>query len=296
MSTNTIKTYTLLAGLAGLAVVVGGLIAGTTGLLLGLLLGLGIVGASYWFSDRIALRAAGAHPVTEADAPQLYAMVRTLADRAGMPMPTVAMSPAMQPNAFATGRNEQRAVVCVTQGLVAMVPPDELEAVLAHELGHIRNRDILIGSVAAAIATGISYIAQVAMFTSIFGGGDDENPNPFALLAFALLAPIAAMFIQFAISRSREFEADRFGAELLGRGEPLARALQRIESTATHVPMAVNPAQAAAWIHNPLAGEQPGGRRQRQRQPNVTKLFSTHPPTSERIARLRAFDAQRLVG
>ncbi|MBK9180651.1 MAG: M48 family metalloprotease [Acidimicrobiales bacterium] len=295
MSTNTIKTYTLLAGLAGLAVVVGGLLAGTSGLFLGLLLGLGIVGASYWFSDRIALRAAGAHPVTEADAPGLLAMVRTLADRAGMPAPTVAVSPALQPNAFATGRNEQRAVVCVTQGLLQMLPPDELEAVLAHELGHIRNRDILIGSVAAAIATGISYIAQLAMFTSIFGS-DDDGPNPVGVLAFALLAPVAAMFIQFAISRSREFEADRFGAELVGRGEPLARALQRIESTATRVPMAVNPAQASAWIHNPLAGEQPGGRRPRQRQPNVTKLFSTHPPTSERIARLRAFDAQRLVG
>jgi heat shock protein HtpX len=284
MFKNTFKTFTLLAGLAGLAIAVGGLLGGRGGLFIGLLLGLGIVGFSYWKSDKLALRAAGAHVVTEAEAPELYRMVAGLAARANLPMPTVAVSPSAQPNAFATGRNPQHAVVCVTQGLWQSLPRAEVEGVLAHELMHVRHRDILIGSVAAAIATGISFLAQMAMFSAIFGGGDDdEGGNAFGALLLALLAPIAAGLMQMAVSRSREFEADRGAAELLRTGEPLARALEHIEVAAKQRPMKVNPSQAYAWIHNPLAE---GGRR--RGGPDMARLFSTHPSTEERIRRLRS--------
>ena len=285
MFKNTFKTFTLLAGLAGLAIAVGGLLGGQTGLFIGLLLGLGIVGFSYWKSDKLALRAARAQVVTEAQAPELYRMVAGLAARAKLPMPTVAVSPDAQPNAFATGRNPQHAVVCVTQGLWQSLPRAEVEGVLAHELMHVRHRDILIGSVAAAIATGISFLAQMAMFSAIFGGrDDDEGGNAFGALLLALLAPIAAGLMQMAVSRSREFEADRGAAELLRTGEPLAQALEHIEVAAKQRPMNVNPSQAYAWIHNPLAE---GGRR-RGGGPNMARLFSTHPSTEERIRRLRS--------
>ncbi len=285
MFTNTIKTFTLLAGLAGLAVAVGGLLGGPTGLLLGLLFGLAIVGFSYWQSDKLALRAARARIVTETEAPELYRMVAGLAARADLPMPTVAIAPNAQPNAFATGRNPQHAVVCVTEGLWQTLPRDEVEGVLAHEMMHVRHRDILIGSVAAAIATGISFLAQMAMFSAIFGGRDDDDGggNAVGALLIALLAPLAAGLMQMAVSRSREFEADRGAAELLGTGEPLARALQRIEVVAKQRPMQVNPSQAYAWIHNPLAE----GGRQRRGGPDMARLFSTHPATEERIRRLR---------
>jgi heat shock protein HtpX len=284
MFKNTFKTFTLLAGLAGLAIAVGGLLGGTTGLFIGLLLGLGIVGFSYWQSDKLALRAAKARVVTAAEAPELYQMVAGLAQRAGLPMPTVAISPSDQPNAFATGRNPEHAVVCVTEGLWQTLPRDEIQGVLAHEMMHVRHRDILIGSVAAAIATGISFLAQMAMFSAIFGGRDDDDGgNPIGALALALLAPIAAGLMQMAVSRSREFEADRGAAELLGTGEPLARALERIEVVAQQRPMQVNPSQAYAWIHNPLSE---GGRR--RGGPDLARLFSTHPSTEERIRRLRS--------
>src|SRR5829696_101288 len=228
MFKNTLKTFTLLAGLGGLLVAIGGLVGGRTGLLIGLGLGLAIVGFSYWNSDKLALRAARAQVVTEAQAPDLHRMVAGLTQRAGLPMPTVAVSPDAQPNAFATGRNPGHAVVCVTQGLWQSLPRDEIEGVLAHELMHVRHRDILIGSVAAAIGTGISALANMAMFSAIFGGGrDDDNGNAAGALIVALLAPLAAGLMQMAVSRSREFEADRGAAELLGTGEPLARALQR---------------------------------------------------------------------
>jgi heat shock protein HtpX len=205
-------------------------------------------------------------------------------------MPTVAISPSAQPNAFATGRGPRHAVVCATEGLLRTLPRDEVEGVMAHELMHVRNRDILIGSVAAAIATAISFIAQMAMFATMFGGGsdDEDRPNPIAVLAVSLLAPIAASLIQMAVSRSREFEADRGAAELLGTGEPLARALERIEAVAARTPMAVPPAQAQAYIHNPLAeAHHP----RRGGGVDVAKLFSTHPATDERIRRLRSFRA-----
>jgi heat shock protein HtpX len=287
MFTNTFKTFTLLAGLAGLAVAVGGLLGGSTGLVIGLLIGLGIVGFSYWQSDKLALRAAKARVVTPAEAPELHRIVAGLTQRAGLPMPTVAISPNAQPNAFATGRDPQHAVVCVTDGLLQTLSPAEIEGVLAHELMHVRHRDILIGSVAAAIATGISFLAQMAMFSAIFGGRNDrEGGNPIGALLVALLAPIAAGLMQMAVSRSREFEADRGAAELLGTGEPLARALERIEVVAKQRPMQVNPSQAYAWIHNPLTE---GDRR--RGGPDLARLFSTHPATEERIRRLRSMRA-----
>jgi heat shock protein HtpX len=212
-------------------------------------------------------------------------MVADLARRANLPMPTIAISPSPQPNAFATGRGPNRAVVCATEGLLASMPGNEVRGVMAHELMHVKHRDILIGSVAAAIATAISFIANMAMWATMFGGNDDEeNPNPIAMLAVAILAPIAAGLIQMAVSRSREFEADRGAAELLGSGDSLADALGRIEVLAHRTPMPINPAQASAYIHNPLAEAGPSSR-----SANMAKLFSTHPPTEERIRRLREY-------
>jgi heat shock protein HtpX len=249
---------------------------------LGLVLGLGIVGFSYWQSDKLAIRAAHAMPADEARMPQYYAIVRELTARADMPMPKLYVSPEMQPNAFATGRNPKHAAVAVTQGLLQVCSPDEVRGVLAHELAHVRNRDILIGSVAAAVATAISFIANMAMWASLFGGGrdDDEGANPIVLLLTALLAPIAAALIQMAISRSREFEADRTGAVLAGDGEPLARALEKLEAYANRVPMNVPPAQASHFIVNPLSG----------RKVSFQNLFRTHPTTAQRVARLRALE------
>lgn len=216
-----------------------------------------------------------------------YGMIEDLATRANMPMPRVAISPNDQPNAFATGRGPRNAVVCATEGLLRTMPEDELRGVMAHELMHVRNRDILIGSVAAAIATAISFIANMAMWAAMFGGGgnnDDDRPNPFALILVSMLAPIAASLMQMAVSRSREYEADRSAAELLGTGVPLANALERIEVYARQIPMQVAPAQAQAYIHNPLAEFQ----NKRSGGPNIARLFSTHPSTDDRIARLRA--------
>jgi len=287
MFKNTLKTSVLLAGLGGLIVGVAALLGGGSSgaVMIGLVIALVMVGGSYWFSDKLALRAAQAQVITEADAPEFYRMIANLAARADMPMPRVAISPSEQPNAFATGRGPRNAVVCATQGLLRTLPADEIEGVMAHELMHVRNRDILIGSVAAAVATAISAIAQMAYFAALFGGGrDDDRPNPLAVLLISMLAPISASLIQMAISRSREFEADRSAAELLGTGEPLARALERIEILARRTPMSVSPAQAQAYIHNPLAEFQ----NRRTGGVNLARLFSTHPATDERIRRLRA--------
>jgi heat shock protein HtpX len=217
-------------------------------------------------------------PADEAQHAEYFAIVRDLAAKAGMPMPRLYVSAEPQPNAFATGRNPQHAAVCVTAGLMAACSWDEIRGVLAHELGHVGNRDILIGSVAAAVATGISFVANMAMWGAMFGGGDDdEGANPIALLATALLAPIAASLLQMALSRSREFEADRWGAELIGTGEPLARALEKLEAYAARVPMDVAPAQAQKFIVNPLTGQ----------KVSFANLFRTHPTTEARVARLR---------
>lgn len=284
MLKNTLKTTILLSGLGGLIVTVAGVLGGgsSTALGIGLLLAFAMVGGSYWFSDRLALRSANATVIGPGDHPMLYQTIAELAQRAGMPMPTVAISPDLQPNAFATGRGPNQAVVCATAGLLRELPPDEIAAVMAHELMHVKHRDILIGSVAAAIATAISFIANMAMWATAFGGDDEDSANPLALLAAALLAPIAASLMQMAISRSREFEADRGAAELLGSGDALARALRRIEIVAARTPMDVAPAQAHAYIHNPLA--EFNGRS--RRGPNMAKLFSTHPSTDARIERL----------
>lgn len=277
MFRNTFKTFSLLAGLGGFLVLFGSLVGGTTGTIIGLAFGVAIVGGSYWFSDRLAVRAAGAHPVSEGELGWLRDEVAVLAGRAGLPVPRLFVSPDLQPNAFATGRNERHAVVCVTAGLLDRLDRDEVRGVVAHEIAHIRHRDILIGSVAAAVATGISAIANMAMFAGMFGSSDDEDrPNPLALLLLALVAPIAAMVMQMALSRSREYEADRLGAELLGDPRPLARALTKIEAMAMRTPMHVSPAQATAYIINPLTG----------RKVRFARLFLTHPPTTDRVARL----------
>ena len=285
MSKNTFKTYVLLAGIGGLLVAVGSVLGGQGGAVIGLVLGVAIVGFSYWKSDKLAIRAARAVPVTEAQMPEYYRIVRELTQQAGMPMPKLYVTPDLQPNAFATGRNPEHAAVAVTQGILNILDWDELRGVLAHEISHVGNRDILIGSVAAAVATGISFIANMAMWGAMFGGhgDDDEGANPIALLLTALLAPLAAGLLQMALSRSREFEADRSGARLIGNGEPLARALLKLEQAARQIPMEVQPAQAQKSIVNPLTG----------RRVQFANLFTTHPPTAERVARLRSGEWQR---
>jgi len=286
MLRNNVKTVVLLALIGALFLGVGEALGGGTGLVIGLLIGLVFVGGSYWFSDKLAVRAAGAKPVSEAEAPQLYAIVHDLTARRGLPMPKIYLSPAAQPNAFATGRNPQHAAVAVTQGLMQVVDEDELRGVLAHELSHVANRDILITSVAAAAAMGITFLARIALWGAIFGGGGgdrDRNGNVFGALAMLILAPIAAVLIQMALSRSREYEADHSGAELLGTGEPLARALEKIDAYAKQVPMDIDPAHATAYIINPLTG----------RKVNFAGLFQTHPPTAQRIARLEEMAGYR---
>jgi heat shock protein HtpX len=277
---NTFKTFVLLAFLGALFIGIGA-IFGTGGLIIGAVLALVIVGGTFWFSDKIAVAAARAKPVSREEAPRLYAIVEELARRNEMPMPRLYVSPEPQPNAFATGRGPKHAVVAVTQGILEVLDDDELRGVLAHEMSHVRNRDVLIGSVAAAVALVITFVARIAAFSSIFGGGDDEGGgNIIGLLALAILAPLAAGLLQAALSRSREYQADESGAHLIGDGEPLARALQKIEAAVKRVPMNVNPAEASAYIINPLTG----------RKVNFANLFSTHPPTEERIARLRSLD------
>lgn len=276
--TNYTKTAALLGGIGGLLVLAGQLFGGTGGAVIGLFFGSVIMGGSYWFSDRLAIRAAGAHELAPGEAPQLTAMVQELSQRAGIPTPRIYLSPSPQPNAFATGRNPKHAAVAVTAGLLSSCTVEEVRGVIAHELAHIRNRDILIGSVAAAIATGISFVANMALFSGLMGGDDEDRPNPVALLLLSLLAPIAATVLQMALSRSREFEADRGGAELLGDPVPLAMALKRLDAVSARIPMDVQPAQSTAYIVNPLTG----------RRQSMAKLFLTHPPIEERVARLLA--------
>jgi heat shock protein HtpX len=270
----------LLAALGAVFILVGGALGGRAGLVIGLLLGLAITGASYWFSDRIAIRAARAQPVSEAQMPEYYAIVRDLTERAGMPMPRLFVTPDAQPNAFATGRNPNHAAVAVTQGILQICSWDELRGVLAHEISHVGNRDILISSVAAAIAMAITFLARIAMWSTIFTGGDrEEGGNILEVLALAILAPLAAALLQMALSRSREYEADRSGARLIGDGEPLARALQKLDMASHQIPMpAARPEMAGMYIMNPLA----------LNRVSFKKLFADHPPTEDRIARLRS--------
>lgn len=275
---NTLKTAVLLGAIGGLFVLLGTMLGGIGGALIGMMIAFAITGGSYWFSDRLAVRAAHATEVSAAQAPELHAMVEELAGRAGLPKPKVYISPSPQPNAFATGRNPSHSAVAVTEGLMQQCPPVEIRAVLAHEMAHIRNRDILIGSIAAAIATAISFVANMAMFAGLFGGSsdDDEGPSGASMLLMAIVAPLAAGMLQMAVSRSREFEADRVGAGINGDPLALASALRRLERVSQQAPMDIAPAQASAWIVNPLTGN----------RRDMSRLFMTHPPVEERVARL----------
>ncbi len=272
---NNVKTFVLMAGLFGLFLLVGQLLGGSSGLVIAMAFGSLFNFIMYFFSDRLVLKMYGAHVVTAQEAPELYAMVDRLRQKAGLPMPTVAVAPQEQPNAFATGRNPDHAVVAVTTGILKYMPQAELEGVIAHELAHIKNRDMLIATVAAGIAGALSNLPYLLMFG---GGRDDEGGHPLAQIALILLAPLGAMLIQFAVSRQREFEADRVGALILGRPTPLANALIRLDDFAHNIPMHVPPAVAPLAQVNPLAAT--GG--------VVGKMFSTHPPTAERVARLEA--------
>ncbi|WP_396217006.1 zinc metalloprotease HtpX [Gemmatimonas sp.] len=277
---NNVKVFVLMAGLTGLVMAIGQLVGGGTGAIFGLLMAAGMNLFMYWGSSSMVLRSYNAQVVTAKEAPELYAMVDRLRQRAGLPMPTVAIAPHDQPNAFATGRNPEHSVVCVTEGLMRMMSKDELEGVIAHELAHIKNRDMLLQTIAATMAGAIGNIAQFAMF---FGGGDDEDSvNPVVAIAIMIIGPGIAMVIQFAISRQREFKADAVGAEISGRPLSLASALGRLEMGARRIPMQVSPNAAPLAIVNPLAAFNMRG---------MSKWFSTHPPTEERIAALQSIAA-----
>jgi heat shock protein HtpX len=279
---NTLKTFILLAGLTALLMAIGNALGGRNGLMISLVFA-GIMNfVGYWFSDKIALSMSGAKPVSESEAPDLYRMVRELCRRAELPVPRLYVIPSATPNAFATGRNPQHSAVAVTSGIVNILNRDELEGVIAHELAHIKNRDILISSVAAMIAGAISQLAHMAQWAMMFGGmhrdRDEEDSGGGGLLgglAMMIVGPLAAMLIQMAISRSREYQADATGAEICGRPLSLANALQKLESGNHRFPMEVNPAQAQMYIVNPLTA---GG---------IATLFSTHPPMAERVRRLQ---------
>ena len=283
---NRTKSLLLLAALTALFLIIGQAIGGQVGLIIALLLAGGMNFFSYWFSDKLVLRMYNAQPVTEVDAPQLYGMVRELAQRGGIPMPRVYIIPEETPNAFATGRNPQHAAVAVTEGLIQMLNPRELAGVIAHELGHVMNRDTLIMTIAASLAGALSYLASFAMF---FGGGnsDDEEEggsNIVAAIVGMVVAMIAAPIIQMAISRSREFVADETGARLTNDPLALAGALRKIEAWSQEIPIhSGSPATAHMFIINPFSG---GG---------ISRLFSTHPSTEQRIERLEALASEKFV-
>ena len=277
---NNIKTMVLLVTLTLVLVWAGGALGGRQGMTMALIFAVGMNFFAYWFSDKIVLRMYGAKEVTESEAPELYGIVRRLAQRAEIPMPKVYMISQEQPNAFATGRNPKHAAVAVTTGIMRILSSDELAGVIGHELAHVKHRDILISTVAATIAAAISFLAQMAQWAMIFGGGnrgdDDEGGSPVAAFVMMIVGPIAAMIIQMAISRSREYVADEGGARIAGNPRYLASALRKLQAAAKQIPMDANPSTSHLFIVNPLSG---GG---------LLKLFSTHPPIEERISRLES--------
>lgn len=275
---NSIKMLFLLVTLTLILVWAGSALGGRQGMTVALIFALGMNLFAYWFSDKIVLRMYGAREVSEAEAPELYSVMRRLIQKAEMPMPKVYIINEEQPNAFATGRNPRHAAVAVTTGIMRILSPEELQGVIGHELAHIKHRDILISTIAATIAGAISYLAQMAQWAMIFGnrGDDEEGGNPVAALIMMIVGPIAALIVQMAISRSREYAADEGGAKLAGNPRYLSGALRKLYSASQKIPMNANPATSHMFIVNPLSG---GG---------LLKLFSTHPPIEERIARLES--------
>jgi heat shock protein HtpX len=276
------RTWVTIAGLAALFVGLGGLVGGSNGIIL--FAGIAVVFnlVMFWFSDKLALKASKARPVDRSEAPELYRDVEEIAGRAGVPTPRIFLIPSEQPNAFATGRSPKKAVVAVTEGLLRHLPREQVRGVLAHELAHISNRDILVMTIAAMIGAAIAAIANILQFSMLFGGGDDEDSNPLGIvgaLVAIIVAPMAAMILQLAVSRQREYLADASAAQYLGEGRPLAEALGTLQRGVEVVPMNVNPATEALYIANPLSKR------------GMSALFSTHPPMEERIRRLRQLDA-----
>lgn len=274
---NNIKAIFLMGILSIILVTLGGAMGGARGATIFLLISLGMNLFSYFYSDKLAIKMTRSQPVSEQEAPELYAIIRRLAQRARLPMPKVYITPSPQPNAFATGRNPEHSAVAVTEGLLHLCDRDELEGVLAHELAHIANRDILVSTLAAAFAGAIAWIANIIQWGAMFGGlrGDDEQGGGIGALVMALIAPIAASIVQLAISRSREYGADELGARIAGKPDGLANALLKLERAAHQIPMQVSPAASHMFITNPLSAR------------SMAKLFSTHPSTQDRVQRLR---------
>jgi heat shock protein HtpX len=276
------RTWIIISGLTALFVGLGAMFGGSNGIIL--FAGIAVVFnlVMFWFSDKLALKASRARPVDRSEAPELYRDVEEIAGRAGVPMPALYLIPSEQPNAFATGRSPKRSAVAVTEGLLRYLPREQVRGVLAHELAHIANRDILVTTIAAMIGAAIAAIANILQFSMFFGGGDDEDSNPLGIigvLVAVIVAPMAAMILQLAVSRQREYLADATAAQYLGEGRPLADALGTLQRGVEALPMNVNPATEALYIANPLSGR------------GMSALFSTHPPMEERIRRLRALDS-----
>lgn len=276
---NQLKTTVLLAGMTVLIMLAGNLMGGRQGMIIALMLAAGMNFFSYWFSDKMVLKMYRAREVSDQEAPDLYGMVQMLARQASLPMPKVYIIPEQAPNAFATGRNPEHAVVAVTEGLLSLMDRQEIMGVLAHELAHVKNRDILIGTIAATMAGAIMMLASMARWSAIFGGmsRDDDNGGGgvIGMIVMAIIAPVAAMIIQMAVSRSREYLADAAGARIAGSPEGLAKALEKLGAYSRQLPMSANPSTAHMFIVNPLSGK------------SLQNLFSTHPPMEERISRLR---------
>nr|WP_320027136.1 zinc metalloprotease HtpX [uncultured Acetobacterium sp.] len=275
---NQLKTLVLMSSLTALVIVIGGAIGGQSGMLIALVFALAMNGGSYWFSDKIALAMTGSQPLTEGKHPEVYQIVEKLTTNASMPMPKLYITPSPQPNAFATGRNPNHSAVAVTEGLLTILNHDELEGVLAHELAHIKNRDVLIGTIAAVMAGVITTIANWAQWALMFGmgGSDDDEGGLLASLPLIILGPIAAMMVQMAVSRSREYLADSTGAAIAGQSQGLSNALLKLERASGMVPMNVNPAASHLFIVNPLKAKR------------LMNLFSTHPPIEDRVRKLQA--------